>query len=385
LQTEEERGEGPFCLPLWIEHSENVTVANYHGYRVVSSYQPFLNAIHVADSKNIRFRNVHVYGDNKVSFDNSIVIDAVPSKLMIRNRELAALNVNTPERPVAEPQKKSTVLADGAKVERLTTGFYNISGAAVDDAGRLYFVDAHWQRIYRWLPEERRAEIVRDSPLDPVQLAFDKAGNLMVVSYAGNGTVYWFKPDAHDLDVTLLKPQPTSPRPGMTPVLPVNYWRNENDFVKAVPAKRPYQFVSPDGTTFIPAGEDFVTGQLYYGTKMADVLRAFSLGKAVEGKPFFVSDESGQKTYSADVAPDGALTDVKLFAECGGESVAQDDAGNVYIAAGQVYVYSPSGELIERIDVPERPIDLVFGGKDGRTLYILARTSLYSIETVVKD
>ena len=62
---------GPFCLPLWIEHSENITVANYHGYRVVSSYQPFLNAIHVADSKNIRFRNVHVYGDNKVSFDNS--------------------------------------------------------------------------------------------------------------------------------------------------------------------------------------------------------------------------------------------------------------------------------------------------------------------------
>lgn len=383
LQTEEERGEGPFCLPLWIEHSENVTVANYHGYRVVSSYQPFLNAIHVADSKNIRFRNVHVYGDNKVSFDNSMVIDqALP--LMIRNRELAALNVDTSVKPVAESVKKESVLAAGAKLEKLTTGFYNVSGAAVDGAGRLYFVDAHWQKIYRWLPEERRAEIVRDSPLDPVQLAFDKAGNLMVVSYAGKGTVYWLKPDERDLNITLIEPQKATSRPGMTPLLPVNYWRNENDFVKAIPTQRAYQFVSPDGTTFIPAGEDFVTGQLYYGTKMADVLRAFSLGKAVEGRPFFMSDESEQKTYSANVAADGTLTDVKLFADVGGENVAQDADGNVYIAAGQVYVYTPAGELIDRIDVPERPIDLAFGGKDGRTLYILARTSLYSVETRAK-
>jgi hypothetical protein len=182
----------------------------------------------------------------------------------------------------------------------------------------------------------------------------------------------------------MIEPQKTAARPGMTPVLPVNYWRNENDFVKSIPTQRAYQFVSPDGTTFIPAGEDFVTGALYYGTKMADVLRAFSLGMAAEGKLFYVSDESAQKTYSANVEPDGTLTDMKLFADVGGENVAQDADGNVYIAAGQVYVYSPSGELIDRIDVPERPVDLAFGGKDGKTLYILARTSLYSVETRAK-
>ena len=71
--------------------------------------------------------------------------------------------------------------------------------------------------------------------LDPVQLAFDKAGNLMVVSYAGKGTVYWFRPDARDLDVTMIEAQKAAARPGMTPVLPVNYWRNENDFVKSIP------------------------------------------------------------------------------------------------------------------------------------------------------
>jgi sugar lactone lactonase YvrE len=380
LQTEEERGEGPFCLPLSIEDSSNITVANYHSYRVVSSYQPFVNAIHVADSHNIRLRNVHVYGDNKVSFDNSVIVDGGTPQ-MVRNREFAAMTIDTSERDrETQEQKPSPVLADGAKVERLTGGFYNISGAAVDPAGQLYFVDAHWQRIYRWLPEEKRAAIVRDSPLDPVQLVFDKAGDLMVVSYDGNGTVYSFRPDALDEEITLIKPQKAESRDGKTPVIPVNYWRNENDFVKAVPVAKPYQYVSPDGTTFIPAGEDFVTGALYYGTKMADVLRAFGLGKAVEGKPFYVSDEGMQKTYSAEVGPDGTLTSPKLFAENGGESLAQDAAGNVYIAAGQIYVYSPAGELIDTIKVPERPIDLVFGGKDGRTLYILARTSLYSVQ-----
>jgi sugar lactone lactonase YvrE len=379
LQTEEERGEGPFCLPLSIENSSNITVANYHSYRVVSSYQPFLNAIHVANSHNVRLRNIHVYGDNKVSFDNSVVVEDGKPEL-VRNREFAWMTIDTSSRgQEAVAAKPSTVVADGAKVERLTGGFYNISGAAVDPTGRLYFVDAHWQRIYRWLPEQNRAEIVRDSPLDPVQLVFDKAGDLMVVSYDGDGTVYSFRPDALDQEITLLKPQKAAAREGATPVLPENYWRNENDFVKAVPVPRPYQYVSPDGSTFIPAGADFVTGALYYGTKMADVLRAFGLGRAEPGKLFYVSDESYQKTYAGEVGPDGTLKNLRLFAEAGGESVTQDARGNVYIAAGQVYVYSPSGELIDTIKVPERPIDLVFGGKDGKTLFILARTSLYSV------
>jgi len=250
----------------------------------------------------------------------------------------------------------------------------------VDVDGRLFFVDAHWQRIYRWSPEAHDLDIIRDNPLDPVNLAFDKAGNLMVISYGGDGTVYSFRPDSPADQLTLLKPQPATDRQGMSAVLPVGYWRNENDFTQAVPVRKPYQYVSPDGTTFIPAGEDFTTGALYYGTKMSDVLRAFGMAKVTPGHPFYVTDESGEKTYSANVAADGTLSDLKLFAEQGGESVASDIDGNVYIAAGQIFVYAPDGRSLGTIDVPERPIQLVFGGKDGRTLFILARTSLYSVQ-----
>jgi sugar lactone lactonase YvrE len=382
LQTEEERGEGPSCLPLSIENSSNITVANYHSYRVVSSYQPFISAIQISNSQNIHLRNIHVYGDNKVSFDNAVIIN--PSKpTLVRNREFASMTVDSGPL-IVQPHPTGVSEAPGSKVEKLYDGFYNISGAAVDKEGCLYFVDARWQRIYRWTPEIRRLDLIRDSPLSPVQLAFDQSGNLIVVSYDGHGTVYTFSPDDKNEDITLLKPQPSEQRPSTSAVLPVNYWRNENDFVDAVPARKPYQFVSADGSTFIPAGEDFVNGALYYGTKMADVLRAFGLARAVAGRPFYASDESEQKTYSFSVAPDGSLTNPHLFAEQGGESVAQDIDGNVYIAAGQVYVYNPAGHLIDVIEVPDRPIDIVFGGKDGRTLFILARSSLYAVQTRTK-
>ena len=50
LQTEEERGEGGFALPLEIVDSRDLTFANFHLYRVISSFQPFPWAVKVAGS-----------------------------------------------------------------------------------------------------------------------------------------------------------------------------------------------------------------------------------------------------------------------------------------------------------------------------------------------
>jgi len=377
LQTEEERGEGGFALPLDVRNSSNVTFANLHMYRVVSSQQPFRSAVKVTSSANIRFRNVHCYSDSKVSFDSTIY--DVGHDAEIRQREFSWLTVSG-SAPAARRSQSSTVLAEGAKIEKLATGYFNISGGAIDASGNVYFVDAKWQTIYRWMVATHGVSKVRDNPLDPVQLFFDKAGDLMVVSYTGDGTVYAFNPDDTDDNVTLLKPEPTIGRPGLTPVLPVDYWRNENDFLETVPLKQPYQFVSPDRTTFLPAGGDFVSGELYYGSKLNNTLRAFGFAPAVRGRPFYVSDESGEKTYSGSIESDGTISNLKLFAEQGGESVAVDKNGNVYIAAGQVYVYNAAGEMIDTIDVPERPSQLLFGGRDGNTLFVLARTSLYAVK-----
>ena len=92
-----------------------------------------------------------------------------------------------------------------------------------------------------------------------------------------------------------------------------------------------------------------------------------------------MTDESALTTWAADVGLDGSLKNFRLFAERGGEGVAVDTRGNVYLAAGQVHVYAPDGKLLQTIEVPERPLQVVLGGPDHRTLFIPARTSLYSV------
>jgi sugar lactone lactonase YvrE len=80
------------------------------------------------------------------------------------------------------------------------------------------------------------------------------------------------------------------------------------------------------------------------------------------------------------VNPDGTLTDLHPFAERGGESIAVDVHGNVYVPNGQVFVCDSTGRQIAEIDVPGRPLELVFGGEDGPTLFILAHHTLCGVQ-----
>jgi sugar lactone lactonase YvrE len=374
LQTEEERGEGGTALPLEITDSSHVTVANLHMYRVISMYQPFPWAIKVANSRDVRFRNIHSYSNSKVSFDATVYDQTHGAE--IRQRELAWLTLSGNE-PVARPRAASVVRAAEGVVEKLAGGFYNVSGGAADPSGDFYFVDAHGQRIHCWSVATRQVSTVLDNPTDPVNLAFDKAGNLIVVSYSGKGTVYSFKPGSPEGTIARLEPEAVATRAGMTAVLPTSDWRLNKPALER-PSR---QYVSPDGTTFIPAGDDFVSGAMSWGIKSSALLRGFGLAPVAPGQPAYVTDEADQTTSVAMVGPDGSLSDFKTFAYQGGESVAVDARGNVYIAAGQIEVYDPSGQWIETIEVPERPIQLVFGGEDRRTLFIPARTSLYAVRT----
>jgi sugar lactone lactonase YvrE len=378
FQTEEERGEGGFALPVEIDDSHDITIANLNMYRVVSANQNSPDAIKVARSSNVRFRNIHCNTDAKVSFDTTVYDETHARGL--RQREFASLTL-TGAAPSPRPKQPSAVLASGAKVERLANGFFNIAGGAVHPGGDFFFVDARAQRIYRWSVAKREVSVVRDNALDPVNLAFDKAGNVIVLSFGGNGTVYAFDPDKPGFEVVRLEPQPAAPRTGLTPVLPVSHYRLENDFLEEVPVRKPYQYVSPDGTTFIPAGKDFVTGEWYYGAKLHDVLRGFGLAPAEAGRPFYVSDEAQQQTYRATIDEYGTLTNPQLFTDRGGEGVAVDAHGNVYLAAGQILVYDAAGRPVETIEVPERPVQIAFGGPNRRTLFIAARTSLYAVRT----
>jgi sugar lactone lactonase YvrE len=144
--------------------------------------------------------------------------------------------------------------------------------------------------------------------------------------------------------------------------------------------------VSTDGSLILPAGRVFTQGPdgSYPGMddtgwRWSHALDAFGLIAARPGERVYVTSGAENRTYRGVVRSDGTLGDLTLFAERGGEGAVADRDGNVYVANGQVFVYGSTGEPLGRIDVPERPTGLRFGGPDGRTLYVLTHHSLYAV------
>jgi gluconolactonase len=65
----------------------------------------------------------------------------------------------------------------------------------------------------------------------------------------------------------------------------------------------------------------------------------------------------------------------------GGDGLTIDTKGNLYITSALgLQVFDPQGKLLGIIRFPEQPANAAFGGKDRKTLYATARTSLYSVE-----
>ena len=80
-----------------------------------------------------------------------------------------------------------------------------------------------------------------------------------------------------------------------------------------------------------------------------------------------------------DVTPDGQLGTKRFTIDQGSDGMAVDIKGNVYATMGKVNIYDPDGKPIGQIDVPESPANVCFGGNDFKTLFITARTGLYSV------
>lgn len=115
--------------------------------------------------------------------------------------------------------------------------------------------------------------------------------------------------------------------------------------------------------------------------------------------------EGGPRLIRAwDLSPEGTVDNMRIFHDFhpgrSGDGMTVDSAGNLYVAAGLnrtrgtsetldtaagVHVFSPAGELIEHIPVPEDTItNAAFGGPDLRTLYVTAGKTLFSVRTDVE-
>ena len=404
-QTEEEVHDGADSVSLDIRNSKNLLFANYHAYRVTRSIKPAPSAVRITDSSGIRFRNVAVNAESgfptcdengctaylrasKYPYENAIT--DVGSRQQVRERMFSVLDYDG--RPAAAPSPDTAA----AKVDKLEDGFHSIAGGAVDSKGRLYFIDRHFKHIFSYADGEG-LKTVSGYPLDPVNLAVDGSDNLMVLSSSGkDATVYAFKPGVPGAPVTLIAPTPVAARTNARVALPVNFWQNgefkdqlnldtyefttlDEMFARDVALPKAREYVSPDGSLVLPAFRVTRHGSPdHLGYRWSDTLDAHGFVLAPVGQRAVFTNASRNITYSGLVGAGGALTDLKQVADRGGESAALGPDGKVYVANGQVFVYGADGKPAGRIDVPARPLQLVFGGADRRTLYILTHNALYS-------
>ena len=129
--------------------------------------------------------------------------------------------------------------------------------------------------------------------------------------------------------------------------------------------------LSPDGKQLTPVAADFdMPNGLCFSPDETKLYIADS------GKPHHI------RVF--DVQPAGTLAGGAVFcviAPGGPDGIRCDAAGNIWSSAGDgVHIFAADGALIGTIPVPETPANLCFGGRDGRTLFIAARTSLYAIK-----
>ena len=416
-QTEEEYRESRNAISLEIRDSHDILIANYHGYRVTRTTGPAPAAVRLHNVRDVRFRNVHVNAESgfatcdgndcatflrlsKYPYESSI--EDVTRGLFVRERELARLDVGggpkdaQPARidPSDAPGERRPVDL-GVSVRKLAGGFEALGGATIDSKGTLYFVDRGFQRIYRWRQGEGLG-IVSSHPLDAINLAVDSSDSLLVLSNAGfDASVYSLNPSGPDGAITRIEPQPAGAHPGASIALPSVLWvngefRDQYDpardrfatlaelFAREVGVAPSREYASPDGSLVLPAYRVFHQGPAdHLGFRFSHSLDTHGFTIAKPGARVYVSAAGEARTYTATLGPNGALGDLKVFAERGGESVTTDGSGRVYLANGQVFVYSPDGREMGVIETPERPLQLLVSGN---TLLVLTHHTLYGAE-----
>ena len=272
--------------------------------------------------------------------------------------------------------QKNNIVAKNAEIKKAGTGYAFTEGPAVAKDGKVYFTDQPNDRIYVW-DEKKGVSLWSDETGRSNGMYFNNDGQLLACADLHNQIVLFDKDKKmrvvyenydgkhlngpNDLWIT-----PSGGIYFTDPYYHRNYWQEGH---KEVQDARGVYYLSTEGkiTRVI---DDYKQPNGLIGTP--------------DGKTLYVADINDRKIWKYDIQPDGTLANKTFFAPNGSDGMTIDNRGNVYLTMGKVWVYSPSGELIREIEVPESPSNVCFGGKKRNTLFITARTSVYTLKMNVK-
>lgn len=260
-------------------------------------------------------------------------------------------------------------VASGAPVQLVADGFGFLEGPVRDRNGGLYFTDIDNNRIHRLAPSGQ-ISIAREPSNHANGLTLDYDGGLLICEQSAQRLT---KMDAEG-NVTVVVDRYN----GEPFNSPNDVWLHRNGSLYFTDPRYRY-----------PEGEPTQPGEYVYRVSadrqsvepvITDVPKPNGIIGTESGAHLYVSSTELLKVYRYDIDTDGTLVNRMEFADQGSDGMTLDQRGNVYLTwAGKVSIYNPEGELIREIEVPENPANVAFGGLDGRTLYITARTGLYSV------
>jgi gluconolactonase len=275
------------------------------------------------------------------------------------------------------------ILDDNAQVEKIAGDFQFTEGPLWHPKGFLLFSDIPGNTIYQWTPN-KKPEIFRRPSGNANGNTLDREGRLLTAEHSNRRVSRTEK----DGSIVTLASQYEGKR-----------LNSPNDLV-----------VKSDGSIYFtdpPYGIKSEQEELgFYGVYrlapdgkltllVKDFVRPNGIAFSPDEKKLYVNDSEKGHIRVFDVKPDGILENGQLFAELKDPSkqgvpdgMKVDQEGNVYSTGpGGIWVFSPSGNLLGRIEVPEVAANLAWGdslqdssaSRDYKTLYITASNSLYRI------
>jgi len=270
-----------------------------------------------------------------------------------------------------------SVIAPGAKLEKLAGGFAFTEGPTSDKSGNVFFTDQPNNRILEWSVDGELSTFLQpagrangmyfdakgsliacaDEKNELWSIAPDKKTTVLVKDYQGkylNGpNDVWVAPNGA-MYIT-------------DPFFKRNWWDHDT---MALTNEEVF-YLSPDGKNLVRVTDDLKKPNGITGTP--------------DGKKLFVSDIGAGQTWCYDIQPDGLLTNKTFFCKLGSDGMTIDGEGNLYLTGRGVTIFGKDGAKIGHIDVNEKwTANVSFGGKDHKTLFITASESLYSIQLRVK-
>jgi gluconolactonase len=280
---------------------------------------------------------------------------------------------------------------EDAELERLGTGFTFTEGPLWNPDGFLLFSDMPGDVRRRWDPEHGVTEVANPSNKGN-GMTFDLDGKLIVCEHVTSSVVR-MDPDGAG---------------GGREVLATHYEGRElnspNDVV--VKSDGAIYFTDPtygrmpgfglerdqdldfQGVYRIPAGGG--DPQLL----VDDFSQPNGLCFSTDESLLYINDTDRAHIRVFDVAGDGTISNSRILAEGIGsgsleigdlvDGMKLDERGNIWVTGpGGVCVFSPEGEHIGTVEVPENVGNLNWGGPNWNWLFIPASTSVYRIECKV--